>query len=358
MSIRHSLIAVLVLAASCATPSTTPPTTPGKSEQGDASRPRSSTGSTSTEDALDSSTTAPRDSSVTSSPSDSAVPNAPDGQARDANTPDAAPTTTTDGSVAAGTIKIATFNIQVFGKTKAAKPDIMAQLVAIIRKYDVVAIQEIKDITGAVPVLFLDAVNAASGPDYGMLLSPRTGVQADDKASQEQYAVLYDTTVVEALPGDRLYDDSAKDSFPREPYLTQLKVKSGGFSFVLIGIHTQPTGAVAEIGALHDVVEWAKTAFSDEDDFIALGDFNAGCSYASPAQLDSLEFRGAGYFWIVPDSSDSNVAAGSACAYDRIVTTAGTKAQYVGQWGVDKAFTDSAVSDHWPVWAEFGADEQ
>ena len=38
-------------------------------------------------------------------------------------------------------IKIATFNIQIFGKTKAGKPDIMAELASIIRKYDIVAIQ-------------------------------------------------------------------------------------------------------------------------------------------------------------------------------------------------------------------------
>jgi endonuclease/exonuclease/phosphatase family metal-dependent hydrolase len=80
-----------------------------------------------------------------------------------------------------------------------------------------------------------------------------------------------------------------RDSFQREPYLTRLKTKAGGFSFVVIGIHTPPESAVAEIGALHDVVEWARTVFPNEDDFIALGDFNAGCDYAAPTQLDALD---------------------------------------------------------------------
>jgi hypothetical protein len=39
------------------------------------------------------------------------------------------------------------------------------------------------------------------------------------------------------------------------------------------------------------------------------------------------------------------------------VTTVGTKAVFTGEWGVDRAFTDKAVSDHWPVWAEFNAQE-
>jgi endonuclease/exonuclease/phosphatase family metal-dependent hydrolase len=261
------------------------------------------------------------------------------------------------GADATDTLKIATFNIQVFGRTKAAKSAIMAQLVAIIRKYDVVAVQEIKDTTGAAPKVLLNAVNSGGDRTYAMLLSPRTGIQPDDKTSQEQYAVFYDTTLVEALPGDRLFDDERHDLFQREPYVTPLRVRDGGFSFVLIGIHTRPESAVEEIGGLHDVVEWARTVFPDEDDFIALGDFNAGCDYASPTQLDALDLRGPGYVWIVPDDSDSNVSPTTACAYDRIVTTVGTKAAFTGNWGVHQAFTDKAVSDHWPVWAEFSAEE-
>src|SRR5437762_3016546 len=41
------------------------------------------------------------------------------------------------------TIKIATFNIQVFGKTKLAKPEVMQILADTIRNFDVVAIQEV-----------------------------------------------------------------------------------------------------------------------------------------------------------------------------------------------------------------------
>jgi len=43
------------------------------------------------------------------------------------------------------TIKIATFNIQIFGKAKSQKPAVMGTLAGIVKKYDVVAIQEIKN---------------------------------------------------------------------------------------------------------------------------------------------------------------------------------------------------------------------
>ena len=41
-------------------------------------------------------------------------------------------------------IKVASFNIQVFGQSKINKPDVMDILSRIIKKYDVVAIQEVR----------------------------------------------------------------------------------------------------------------------------------------------------------------------------------------------------------------------
>ncbi len=51
-------------------------------------------------------------------------------------------------TASADTIKIASFNIQVFGRSKASKPEVMEVLSRIISQFDVVAIQEIRDKTG------------------------------------------------------------------------------------------------------------------------------------------------------------------------------------------------------------------
>ena len=90
-------------------------------------------------------------------------------------------------------------------------------------------------------------------------------------------------------------------------------------------------------GALRDVFDWAKLAYPKESNFIALGDYNAACSYATPAQLDALSIRRSDYFWIVPDDSDSNVSPTSACAYDRIVVTAATKRSFTGRSAASSA---------------------
>ena len=107
---------------------------------------------------------------------------------------------------------------------------------------------------------------------------------------------------------------------------------------------------------MHEVVEWAKDNYKDEDDFITLGDFNASCNYAAPEQLDEMELRTDEYIWIVPDNADTNVSKSSDCAYDRIVITTNTGKDYTGRWGIDRSFSDKKVSDHFPVWAEFYVD--
>ncbi len=43
------------------------------------------------------------------------------------------------------TIKIASFNIQIFGKSKRQKEDVMEILTKTVRNFDIVAVQEFRD---------------------------------------------------------------------------------------------------------------------------------------------------------------------------------------------------------------------
>ena len=251
----------------------------------------------------------------------------------------------------ADAIRIASFNIKVFGPKKARNTETLRILAAIVRSFDVVAVQEVKDSKGKVPVAFLNEINKV-GKGYGMLLSERSGKQDDDRTFREQYAYYFRISTVAAVDEGVLYDDSGSDRFQREPFLARFRSKTGAFTFVLVTVHTQPAAAVSEIAALDEVVDWARKRYAGEDDFIVLGDFNAGCDYASEEELAALAIAGPKYDWLVPHSADTNLAP-SQCAYDRIVTSLGTKEDYTGNWGVDRVFTDEAISDHLPVWAEF-----
>ena len=135
------------------------------------------------------------------------------------------------------TIRIATFNIKVFGPKKAGKADVMAVLAGIVRKYDIVAVQEMKDRNREVPGLFLNAINGG-GNAYGVLASERSGMQEDDKRSRELYTYYYRTSTIAVLDEGVLYDDSGADRFQREPFVARFAAKAGNFTFVTVNIHT------------------------------------------------------------------------------------------------------------------------
>ena len=151
-----------------------------------------------------------------------------------------------------------------------------------------------------------------------------------------------------------LYDDEQNDSFQREPYLAKFMLldtfgNETGTDIVFVNIHTKPTLAVEEMNALGDVLDWGQENYSNDEDYVILGDFNGDCSYASYNELVELSISSENYTWIIPDDADTTVGD-SRCAYDRIVTTSQLDGRLTGQWGIDEAISGSAVSDHKPVW--------
>lgn len=244
-----------------------------------------------------------------------------------------------------GDFRIATFNIQNFGKSKLAKTTITDTLAMIVRNFDIVAVQEMSDISNQTPIAFLQIINRENGK-YALACSSRTGRQPDDKSSAEQYAFYYNTQTVQLLD-TALYDDSSKDYFQREPWIGKFKRKSDGLTFSLCTIHTMPQRAVAEIDALIHVANWIPSRFGVYKAMIFCGDFNASCSYASDEQLQKLAIRQTPYFWIIPDNAKTNLSK-KDCAYDRFVVTETLKPR-ISEWQVYRVFKSKSVSDHWPV---------
>jgi len=257
--------------------------------------------------------------------------------------------------------RVASFNIRIFGDTKMSNQTVVAELVDIFQRYDMVAVQEIKDIDEEVPYLFLDELNnfnnlnnSSNITEWELVLSERSGMQEDDQNSQEQYAFYYRPTAFTPIDNGTLYDDSVNDSFQREPFLAKFILldtygNSTGTDIVFVNIHTKPTLAVEEMSALDDVISWGHTNYSLDDDYVIIGDFNGDCSYASYNELVELPISSENYTWLIPDDADTTVGD-SRCAYDRIVSTSQLDGRLTGIWGVDEAISGPAVSDHKPVW--------
>ena len=255
----------------------------------------------------------------------------------------------------AETAKIAAFNIQIFGKTKSQKDDVMNVLANIVREFDIVLIQEIRDVSEQTIPNFVVKLNQMEGPEYSFIRSERLG----RTTSKEAYAYVYNTQKVEFIQGsDYVYNDVG-DVFEREPYIAGFKI--GNFDFVLVGIHIKPDDAYKEIGNLSSVVSSIQEGQPSEGDIIILGDFNADGSYFDEDDA-SNSFKTSEYSWLIANDMDTMVK--TDYTYDRIVVLDTTLNHEYDSGSAQVFYFDqifelnnqtfiSEISDHYPVFAQY-----
>ncbi|MDP6447514.1 MAG: endonuclease/exonuclease/phosphatase family protein [Pirellulaceae bacterium] len=272
------------------------------------------------------------------------------GQSRSGEEATATPSSTS----ASNAIRIATFNIQVLGTTKASKTDVMDHLGLIIRQFDVVAIQELRTKEARVMESLAAAANS-KGAKYDYLVGPRLG----RSSSKEQYVFMYDTERIQLESGSVYTISDPDDLLHREPLVATFRVRGPptkeAFRFTLINIHTDPDETDTELDALGDVFRLVQSDNYD-DDVILLGDVNV--SEKKLGRLGDVP----GITWIVHGEPTNTRRTKS---YDNILFTQAETSEFTGAWGIvdlqkqlslssDQAL---AISDHLPVWAEFTPNE-
>ena len=253
------------------------------------------------------------------------------------------------------TISIASFNIQVFGVSKLDKPEVVDVLARVIRRFDVVAIQEIRSADQSVVPDFVRQINA-DGSRFNFIIGERLG----RTSSKEQYAYLYDTDRIEVLPRSVYTAYDRGDRLHREPLVASFRVRGAAdsrpFTFTLINIHTDPDEVETELNALDDVFLAVQRDASGEDDVILLGDLNADEYHLG--ELGILP----GIFCAI---SGAPTNTRGTRTYDNLVFDRRATVEYTGRAGVlnlqqDYGLTlDEAleISDHLPVWAVFRKQE-
>ncbi|NQE05472.1 hypothetical protein C5S32_06345 [ANME-1 cluster archaeon GoMg1] len=241
-----------------------------------------------------------------------------------------------------GTLWIGAFNIQVFGKSKASKPEVMDVLGKIIRTYDVIAIQEIRDKSQTALPELVNTVNSDNS-EYDYVVSERLG----RTTSKEQYAYIYNTQTVELTDTPYTYPEPAgTDPFHREPYIASFR--GGNFDFTLVGIHTKPDPkgrmTYSEISHLTDVVDSILAMNPHETDIIVLGDFNADGDYFDEDTNTNL-FKAPKFRWVITNEMDTMVR--TDWTYDRMVMMNATlNHEYVnGSAAVFYFDTEYGISD-------------
>ncbi|ADI73370.1 Deoxyribonuclease I [Methanohalobium evestigatum Z-7303] len=252
------------------------------------------------------------------------------------------------------TLRIGAFNIQVFGTSKASEPETMNTIAKIIRNYDIIAIQEIRDKSeNSLPQL-VELVNEGDY-NYDFVMSERLG----RTVSKEQYAYIYNTATVDISNNPHTYPEpEGTDPFHRQPYIASFEAVNGNFDATFITVHTDPDEATEEINALDSVVEYTHEKYSEERDFIVMGDLNADGSYFDE-DLDSTMHNDY-YYWCIGDDIDTTTGS-TDYTYDRIIITEPAMEDFTDDAHIyryddkyDLKHDETMdVSDHYPVYATF-----
>jgi endonuclease/exonuclease/phosphatase family metal-dependent hydrolase len=248
----------------------------------------------------------------------------------------------------------------------------LAVIAEVVRHFDVVAVQEVKRETEAIRALMRDFL----GPDWGVLMSD---VTEGDKGNAERLAYLYDRRRVtpSGLAGEivipPLDGEPAPEQFDRTPYIVGFR--AGPVQVALLTAHIRYGSVPAdrrpelERFARHTaryLRDRAVAEAAEEKNLVVLGDFNIDQRKLDDPLFAAFVSRG---LVVPPELLDVKSSTGRTPKhYDQIAWFTGAlDLPYRSHAGVVD-FTDAVfpeltrsqmtyrVSDHFPMWVEFGID--
>lgn len=255
-----------------------------------------------------------------------------------------------------GTLIFGAFNIEIFGVAKSNDPLVMRLLVDIARRFDLLAIQELRAQDQSVIENFVSLVNA-DGSRYSYVIGPRQGTTI----SKEQYVYLFDTNKLRLTAQPYVAVDPTGDMH-RSPLVASFECvranQGTGFTFTALNLHVDPDVVEMELAALEQVMPQVMMAHPNEDDFIIMGDFNANANLMQSFNLVRNQMPLILSHWPTKPRSGRSI--------DNIVVDSVRTAEYRNQAGVldvaaqyELSLVDALrVSDHYPVWAVFSTHEE
>ena len=253
------------------------------------------------------------------------------------------------------TIRVATINLGPFDQQKLGKQHVVDRLAQVIRRFDVVAIQDVRARDQGILLEFVEQINTGER-HYDFATPPSVG-----REPVEQYsAFLFDRATVEI---DRstvcvVQDDAGR--FRREPLVASFLARgpspNEAFTFTLVNVHTDPSRVVAELDLLDDVFRAVRDDGRGEDDVILLGDLGVDDRHLGAlGQVPNIT-------WAISDvpSTTRGTRLVDNLLFDRRATQ-----EFTGRSGVVDLIREFElsmrqaveISDHLPIWAEFSVYE-
>ncbi|KAM8930773.1 deoxyribonuclease gamma [Pelodytes ibericus] len=220
----------------------------------------------------------------------------------------------------AESLTLCSFNVRSFGAAKISKPEVLAVIVKVVSRCDIMLLMEIKDSKDKAIHSLMDTINSQpeTKDQFSLVISERLG----RNTYKEQYGFIYRNHLVSVKETYQYPDlqEGDPDAFSREPFIVWFKApKTEVKEFVIIPQHTTPEAAVREIDELYDVYLDVKQKWKSHN-IIFMGDFNAGCGYVPKKHWKNIRLRSNPEFvWLIGDRNDTTVKSTTNCAYDRIV---------------------------------------
>uniref|UniRef100_A0A8D2B7Z4 Deoxyribonuclease n=1 Tax=Sciurus vulgaris TaxID=55149 RepID=A0A8D2B7Z4_SCIVU len=227
-------------------------------------------------------------------------------------------------------LRLCSFNVRSFGESKKENQNAMDVIVKVIKRCDIILLMEIKDSNNMICPMLMQKLNG------------------EKLVSVKENYLYHD------------YQDGDTDVFSREPFVVWFQSPHTAVKdFVIVPLHTTPETSVKEIDELVDVYKDVKWRWKAEN-FIFMGDFNAGCSYVPKKAWKNIRLRtDPRFIWLIGDQEDTTVKKSTNCAYDRIVLRGQEIVNSVvpksnSVFDFQKAYELSEeealdVSDHFPV---------
>lgn len=237
-------------------------------------------------------------------------------------------------AVSSRKIKIANWNLEVFGDSKASKPELMQSYADTIRQYDIIFVQEIRDKDSGA---FYDLCRLI--PGYEFKISSRAG----RSSTKEQYGLLYRKGI--QLMDFKDFNPDPQNRWERPPICVSFNV--GTYDFAVYNIHTDPDDVRRELSHLERLISQ-----NSEGNVTVLGDLNADQNYYNNPRETEFD----SWHWLIKDSEDTTTTSTNA-AYDRIIMNSDAFEEYSSH-GIHRQGITRSMSNHYPVWLEIEAREK
>jgi hypothetical protein len=221
-------------------------------------------------------------------------------------------------------VSIACWNLNVFGDKKAGNETLMQEYYNIISQFDIVFLEELRDLDGSALVKLCELFNNT----YNCINSSRAG-SSDYK---EQYYLLYgkEFQLLE-FTDYNLLNISGFERAPIKAVFTYNNI-----NFTVFCIHTKPDDTKSEISNLEALI-------FNEGNAVILGDLNADCSYYKKGN-DFINWH-----WTI--NEDTTVSS-SDCTYDNIIINKEFYNYFI-QSEVYSVNITKELSDHYLIYSIF-----